>query len=214
MGTFLVNFHARTPLTKQAQKAIERVVERGWIANSGDGWFSFWDEEASQQSEERIESVAERVSKSLSAKVIAFLVHDSDIFCYWLYDSGRQIDKYNSHPHYWGDESIDAAALRADCGALAKLCVPGKAVADLEHLLRQTEDGGDFVFAEERLQQLGPLLGINEEILMSDFGSIGVDVDPDEFGVVAIGDVEVPAEDSHGRETLHARSPLHVAVTQ
>jgi hypothetical protein len=111
--------------------------------------------------------------------------------------------------------------LRADCGALAKVCVPGTPVADLEPLLRQTEDGGDFVFAEERLQQLGPLLGINEEILMSDFATIGVDVDPDEFGVVAIGDVEVPAEDSHGRddlarqlEMLHARSPLHVAVTQ
>lgn len=49
------------------------------------------------------ERLARDVSKALAAPVFLFHVHDGDLWMYWLFSSGRLIDRFNPIPDYWGD---------------------------------------------------------------------------------------------------------------
>lgn len=209
MGAFLVNFHVRTDSSERVCEALrEAPVEHGWMAAGGEGWVSFWDEAASTQNADRIESLAGHVSDALQAPVIAFLVHDSDILCYWLYDAGKLLDQYNSCPGYW-DEMIsgddltedlaDEASLAADCEVLARYCLAGTDPRRLEELLAQwtraaMESGemGKFVFEDERLRQLAQFLGLDQRVVSTDYGDFDRELSPDDIEAVWVGAGEPP----------------------
>jgi len=226
MGTFLVNFHIRSDNRKSASGALKKVLDQGgWMAGPHDGWVSFWDEQASQQSEERIRSVAEDVSRSLSVPLVAFLIHDSDVFCYWLYEAGHLLDEFNSCPTYWGDLEIDETRLQANLDAFLRICRTGiKPEALQEILVQDSHDAraaGEpraFVFAEERLTKLAPLLGLREDIALLDFSSIGSEVSAKAIGARWVGtgkppvDSDEPLEAEAEQQRFMKKAPLHAAA--
>ncbi len=226
MGAFLVNFHVRGESREQVVESLRKLhIEKAWVAGENEGWLSFWEEEASKQSEVRIQDLAHRVSDDLDATCIAFLVHDSDILCYWLYDRGTQLDEYNSCPCYWRDDaSIDEKSLAADCGLLLKYCRPGTLLSKLENVLAQwtkadmaADIAQAFPLAEGRLASLATLLGLREAVAMTDYNDIGRNVSAGELGAIWAGVGEMPrseGDDSHVDVEPFEKSsaPLHEAA--
>src|SRR5262249_19491163 len=70
-----------------------------------------------------LSEMASRLSKALNRPVIAFLVHDSDVFFYWLYNGGKELDRYNSAPGYFTDEEMPPQGGNPD--VLGVCCPPG-----------------------------------------------------------------------------------------
>ena len=110
MGLFCVNLHFRTSDDNAVSAALkQRGVSRCQVVPAANGWTSLYEEQASQQDDERIRDLARGLSDDLHVAAIAFLVHDSDVACYWLFDNGQLLDEYNSYPDYFdadaeGDE--------------------------------------------------------------------------------------------------------------
>jgi hypothetical protein len=228
MGAFLVNFHVRTSSIEQVSESLQQLpIENAWIAGPQNEWISFWEEQASLQDTGRIRAIAQHISRALEAPVIAFLVHDSDVLCYWLYDLGKQLDEYNSCPCYGeDDESIDEESLAANCTLLAAYCKQGIEPAKLEEIMvqwtRSDRAAGQmprFVVVEEALVRLAPLLGLSESVVSTDYNDFGRDVSPQEMGAVWAGTGEPPEQDATTEEILDRTlrlkmppAPLHEAA--
>jgi hypothetical protein len=198
----------------------------GWLTGPHQGWVSFWDPLASRQDVERITSVAEEVSRATKRPLIAFMVHDSDIFCYWLYESGRLLDEYNSFPTYFGEEEVDEAAVAGNVDTLAKFCRAGTKPEQLAGIVKQftvaAAEAGEtpaYVFAEEALGKLAEFLELREEIVLSDCSDVEVGDADEDFEAEWVGAGEPPKSRAERGESqaLGAmprlpNSPLHEAA--
>jgi hypothetical protein len=204
MGAFYVNFHAKTPSCDAIQSALADLAEQAWVAPVENGWVSVYEADSSSQSEETICRLAESLSREVRCPVIAFCVHDSDVLLYWLFDGGDEKDRFNSCPDYFGDleemsddpdeaESYRNATVgRAD--VLAGYCSPPVAVEAVEQLLQQE----DFsLMAEDRLQHLARLLGIDPSRCLMDYNSIGREIGADELALQWIGAGPLPEDSEH-----------------
>lgn len=194
MGTSLVNFHVRgkaVPLVRDAFKELR--PENAWIAEGHEGWVTLWDFEASSGNTDRIRQICEHISARLDCPVISFLVHDSDVFRYWLYENGQCVDEYDSWPACWVHEPVDEESLAANVELLVRHCRSAVKLDDLQSILVQRRHadiaGGNlaYVFAEKQLWALAPLLGIDTNCAATDFIDLGRDVDPAEVGAEWIG---------------------------
>jgi hypothetical protein len=130
------------------------------------------------------------VSERLGAPVIAFLVHDSDFFCYWLCDRGELLDYYNSCPGYFGESHDDAPPRDKEANAQIDLLVDytrdGVSRKQIEDLLHPKDEVDGLrmeqAMAEDTLRALAALLGIDVELARLDFRDFGSDCDADEMG--------------------------------
>ena len=194
MGLFCVNFHVRT---RDSDAVITALHGRGFrqtrfAPSRGSEWISFYEAHASRQDDGRIQQVAESISDALQAPTIAFLVHDSDIACYWLYDDGTLLDAYNSCPDYFSDGPGGSEPEGGDADLLLPYCRPGTQAQHLTSIL-----GEHTVFAEEVIQRLAEALGIEPMAALSDYrdtdeGGLG------EWGAVDGLDDEEDSDDSDG----------------
>jgi hypothetical protein len=74
-----------------------------------------------------------RSQRRLQRPVVAFIVHDSDIFLYWLCDGGKELDRYNSAPGYFTDKETPPEGGNPE--TLAVYCRPGTSTDRLLRLL-------------------------------------------------------------------------------
>jgi hypothetical protein len=102
MGTFVTNLHVRDADRNAVIEALRSLdVVPAYVRDSPENtWISIFPE-AADQDEAALSEIARSLSKALSRPVIAFLVHDSDIFLYWLYNGGKELDRYNSAPGFF-----------------------------------------------------------------------------------------------------------------
>src|SRR5208282_4766682 len=108
MGLFCASLHFRAADDKALFAALSRRgVAHGHVLPAKNGWVTLYEQQASQQDDGWIRRLARNLSKDLQVAAIAFLVHDSDFACYWLFDNGRPIDAFNSCPDYFKND--DAA---------------------------------------------------------------------------------------------------------
>lgn len=165
MGLFCVNFHFRGTEKGAVEAALRR---RGALQHCllppKQGWISVYEELASRQDEDRIHELIEGLSRDLQTAGIAFLVHDSDIARYWLFDDGRLVDEYNSCPDYFDDRAGDAGPSGGRADLVLPYCVPGWSREDLESALNS-----DAVFAEAIVEKLAEALGIDVERALTDY---------------------------------------------
>ena len=224
MGAFVVNFHVQGSSQDRVTDVLQGIgIEGGWISGPTGRWISFWDSLASRQDTARIQEIAQPLSRQLEAPVIAFLNHDSDFICYWLYDNGKLLDEYNSCPGYFDGDASQESAMAANCELLRKYCRTDTSVEVLEEILKiwtpaEAMQGitSQYVFAEERLSALAPHLEIRSEMLYTDYGDIGRDVQPEEVGALWIGQgepsdhpgiFEIGMEDFEGMAEMGEESP-------
>jgi hypothetical protein len=168
MGLFCVNFHVQTNDVDSLSAALDRRgVQRRRVLSAKNGWTSLYEEQASQQNDARIRDLASGLSRDLQVATIAFLVHDSDMACYWLYDDGKLLDEYNSCPDYFDtdgsdDESPPASGGRPD--VFVRYCRPGVQEAGLTAILAE-----QTTFAEDTIGQLAEALGIDRDRALADY---------------------------------------------
>src|SRR5207245_2789831 len=80
---------------------------------------------------------------------------------YWLYQSGKLLDEFNSAPDYFKEpDDATRARLRGNADQLLPLCVPGSTRTQVDSILHDPE--GPPIMAEEIFVELAPLLGIDE----------------------------------------------------
>ena len=171
MGLFCVNFHFRSSDDKAIAKALDRRgVTESHVLPAKRGWTSLYEARASDQDENRIRELAGGLSEDLHTPAIAFVVHDSDIACYWLFDNGQLLDEYNSCPNYFDDDPTGDGPSGHSGGrpdVLLPYCRTGLGEDDLAEIL-----GAETVFAESVIQGLADALGIDAERALSDYCDI------------------------------------------
>jgi hypothetical protein len=204
MGAFLVNVHVRTEDHDSLVRALKALpVDRCWATSTKDGWSTVYDERASTQDEELIRELTRSLSEKLAAPAIAFLVHDSDFLCYWLFDRGELLDEFNSCPDYFGEAEEepgdrDGARTAGQPDVLLRFCRPGSRLRDIEQVLSL-----EPTFAESQLEGLAPLLGIEVERLMTDYRDFEAGDASEEFDAEFVGvGSPMETESSQGRAIL------------
>jgi hypothetical protein len=163
VGAFFTNYQVRSNSASEVKKALAPLAKsRAYVSPAKNGWVTVYDEESDSQDQELLPRTAAALSKSLQTSVFAFLVHDSDVAVYWLYQNGVLADEFNSAPDYFGEEPSEQtrARVRGDAHKLLPLCVAGTSRADIEAVIHP-EDGLPLM-AEELFADLGKLLGIDD----------------------------------------------------
>jgi hypothetical protein len=85
MGVFFTNYQVHTKDAAACAKAIAEVIQaRALVSDAKYGWISVYDETSESQDEHELERVAMELSSKLATEVFGFLLHDSDVFMYWL----------------------------------------------------------------------------------------------------------------------------------
>jgi hypothetical protein len=181
MGLFCANFHFRTDdHAALSAAAAKRKFADCRVLPAKNGWVSMYEERSSQQDDERIRDLAKNLSKDLKTPAIAFMVHDSDIACYWLYDGGKLLDEYNSSPDYFDDDGgAGAPPTGGKTDVLVRFCRPGVTEDQLAETLHD-----DPTFAESIVERLADALGIDPGRALADYrdGGDGPDDDEDDEG--------------------------------
>ncbi|HEV3116128.1 MAG TPA: hypothetical protein VGY58_03695, partial [Gemmataceae bacterium] len=112
MGSFIVNINVRTDQRQAVERELRSLKPAAaWVTGAANGWITVYEEQTSTQDDRWIRELTERVSAGVHVPAIAFLVHDSDVLCYWLFDDGRLLDEFNSCPDYF-DDSVTGDAVR------------------------------------------------------------------------------------------------------
>lgn len=163
MGAFFTNYQVRSDSADdvaRALKAIDKSVS-AYISPTKNGWVTIYEKESDSQDDAVLQRLAMALSRGLSTAVFAFVVHDSDILMYWLYERGQLADEYNSAPDYFGDADEETRErYQGNPDALLPLCQPGTTREAIAKVMDPDSAGG---FAEETLGELATLLGIDPE---------------------------------------------------
>jgi len=98
-------------------------VKDAHISDTTGDWTSVYESRMSDQDEAWMSNVASRLSGTLPAAVVAFLVHDSDVFRYWLFEGGKQLDAYNPCSGYIDDGAGGQREGRPTCSSVLQFLV-------------------------------------------------------------------------------------------
>src|SRR5215510_10381380 len=124
MGAFVTNLHVRDADRNAVIAALRSLdVVPAYVRGSPDNTWTSIFPEAADQDEAALSEMARSLSKVLNREVIAFIVHDSDIFLYWLCANGSELDRYNSAPGYFTGQETPPEGGNPDM--LAACCKPG-----------------------------------------------------------------------------------------
>jgi hypothetical protein len=190
MGLFCVNFHFRTTDDRALAEALKRrEITRYRIVPAKGGWTALYEEQASEQDDRRIHSLAAGLSKDLHVAAIAFLVHDSDIACYWLFDKSELLDEYNSDPGYFGDPDGPPSPSGGRPDILVRYCRKGVQPDDLAAILSEKTVRAT-TFAEHLIERLARALGIDRGLAIADYRDATGDAGP--------GGMDRPDDDDDG----------------
>jgi hypothetical protein len=170
MGLFCANFHFRTTEDRALSEAVQRRgVTRYRVVPATSGWTSLYEEQASEQDDRRIRDLAGGLSEDLHVAAIAFLVHDSDIACYWLFDNGQLLDEYNSDPGYFDQEPDGPPSPSGGRPeVLVRYCRTGVRQDELAAILSE-ETVRATTFAEDLIRRLAKALGIDRNLAIADY---------------------------------------------
>ena len=154
MGGFYGSIHVRTTDEAAVKAAAEAIASerkaKFLVAPEIGGWVTLFPDNNGQDS-----GISEALAPRLSGvDLIHCLVHDDDVFAYWLFRGGHLADRYNSRPDYFGGENAEPRGGNAQ--VFAHLLINDAGVGDLQALL----DGDRFTFEHVRLGRFAKILGL------------------------------------------------------
>ncbi|HWX18482.1 MAG TPA: hypothetical protein VN578_01125 [Candidatus Binatia bacterium] len=154
MGGHYGTIHVRTQDREPVRAAVETLAAGGkrrfLIAPPLDGWVTVFPDKNGQDSK-----VSKKLAKALPDKtLIHCLVHDDDIFAYWLYEAGDLVDAYDSCPGYFSGKKTPASGGNVE--ALRHLLPDAGKIEELKKLLKAER----LTFEVERQDQFAAFLGL------------------------------------------------------
>jgi hypothetical protein len=178
MGLFCVNFHFRMTDVRALEEAVnQRGISQYRVVPGKSGWTSLYEEQSSEQDEGRIRELAGGLSEDLQVPAISFLVHDSDVACYWLFDNGQLLDQYNSDPGYFDDDAFRRPGPSGgQANVLVRYCWPGVTNFELAAMLSE-KNVRATTFADDVIRQLAKALGIDRQLAIADYRNMAGDDD-------------------------------------
>ncbi len=160
MGGFFTNYQVRTSDHTGCIKALKSTIRsRAMVTEALNGWVTVYDETSESQDLEELRRVGQAISKKLKASVFCFMVHDSDIFVYLLYENGKFVDQFDSRPDYFGpvtDEQKEEWAGHFD--KLLKLAKKGTKAESIAKVLKKSQPSEDH-----RAVEFAQLFGIDPQ---------------------------------------------------
>jgi hypothetical protein len=170
MGAFFVNYQIRsTDQSKVTTAAAELVQGRAYVSPPKNGWVTLYDETSDAQDAYEIGRLGSELSTKLETVVFAFVVSDSTMFIYYLFDNGDLLDEYNSVPPPTNAAAEPDQKIRftGRPEILITYCPPGTSRGDLEVALQRGDgliEGGfaENIYAEERLHPLAAMLQMDD----------------------------------------------------
>jgi len=176
MGSFFTNIHIRrgpkasletieAALDKLAKKnGLGRCAEnaakidRTIIIRFGESpWISLYDEATEDQDSNKLDVLGQALSESTQSSVVSVLVHDSDVLLLGLFEKGKKVDQYDSHPEYFSGRKPSKKTLERAAGKpnlWNDLLAPGISPDKLAAVL-----GEKKLFAEQTLADVAQCLG-------------------------------------------------------
>jgi hypothetical protein len=201
MGLFCVNLHFRTTDDRALSAALDRLdVTHYRVLPAKNGWTSLYEQRASEQDDRRIRDLGRNLTEELSIAAVAFLVHDSDMACYWLFDNGRLLDEYNSCPDYFEDDVGRPSPSGGRTDVLLRYCRSGVRQDELAAILVE-----ETLFAERVIERLAEALGIDQERALSDYRDVAGGGESDGEGP---GDEDDGDDEGGGPNVLPLRAGL------
>jgi hypothetical protein len=172
-----VNYQVRSEDSAAvATAAAELIHGRAYVSPSKQGWVSLYDEKSETQDAYEIGRIGSDLSAKLNTAVIAFLVSESTLFVYYIFENGDLVDEYHSTPPPNNAQTQADQRFRfmGRPDELLKFCAPGTARRDIELALLRGDslmEGGfaASVNAEERLHPLATALRIDDLRIMLGF---------------------------------------------
>lgn len=185
MGSTYTNIQVKTRDFDGVARCLQdRVVLPVYISRPCDkGWVSVYPRITDNQDPDALKAICEMLSKEFETGVFGISVHDSNLFCYVLYENGKLSDDYESDPGYFDGEDLPPRG--GNMQAVVKYCVPGITTKELTetfgkkpsrvvgavkffwHLTRKDFDkaiGSTSVFRGDSLaQSFGEKLGLLRE---------------------------------------------------
>ncbi|MEX2212954.1 MAG: hypothetical protein WD768_02425 [Phycisphaeraceae bacterium] len=100
MGSFFGAIYLRSSEPAEARRLLDAAPKRArfYLAPPKDGWTAIYPSEHGQD-----ERLSRALAKKTAGLVLHTLVHDEDVFCYFLYREGKLLEKFNSCPDYFNE---------------------------------------------------------------------------------------------------------------
>jgi hypothetical protein len=160
MGAFYGSVQVRAEDRDRVKAAADEVA-RHWqirmlIGPVLNGWVGVYPEGSGQDG-----TVSRDLAQRISGDVLHFLVHDEDIFAYWLYRDGRLVDSFHSRPGYFGEKGR-AEEERMVGNAEAFRPLIGDRIDQLRPLLAR--EGRPWPMESDRLGSFAGVLGIRNAL--------------------------------------------------
>ncbi|MGA2415629.1 MAG: ankyrin repeat domain-containing protein [Candidatus Sulfotelmatobacter sp.] len=158
MGASFTNCHVRTSNKAGCVKALAALAsKRALVTDPKKGWITVYDEESERQDIAEVQRMAKGLSEKLATDVLAFLLHDSDVFVFFAYREGTLVYRFNSSPDYFGPAT--AAQRKKWAGNFRKLrpqLPAGVSWERIERTLARKE-----LFQEKTVAAFARLMGID-----------------------------------------------------
>jgi hypothetical protein len=135
MGSFIANLHVKGATPASVKEALSRAGVAPAYVEDNAGWVSVFPRTPDETGGEGLEESASALSKLTGSTVIAFVVHDSDVFFYFLFENGRRLDRYDSDPGYF--DGYERPPKGGNVKTLLRFCGASTTGAQLKRLLHE-----------------------------------------------------------------------------
>lgn len=167
MGASLTNYFMCTKSCEGLVAKLPVIISaRAYLVCLEGKWLALFDEGSEQSSDTERHKLAREMSKITASGVFCFIVFDSDIFGYILYNKGKFEDEYWSRSDYFilrnpgmvGGNISRIQTLLTYCEKNVR-----------SEVIHEVLESGNYEFEEQRLTALGAILGISEEMITCNF---------------------------------------------
>lgn len=167
MGLFYTNITLYGPNQQQIAQHLKTLGRAAYVSPTVDGFTVVYDKQTEDQDEKELIGLACGLSRTFRCSALAVLVHDSDIFAYWLCESGRLTDAYDSAPTYFDPHAAPSPPSGGKPEILCKAFGREQAIEDVRRIFESVEAGSldddwssDYLFAENIHRELVAALGM------------------------------------------------------
>ena len=155
-GSVQVRSDDRSAVKTVAERVSRALESRCLVGPAINGWIGVYPSMNGQD-----ERVGAAMAAEIEADVLQLIVHDDDVFAYWLYRRGERVDSFWSVPGYFGElNGADQEAMAGNVEAFRPLV--GKQTSRLEALLARGEQ--QELCAAEQLVEFAKMLKISNAL--------------------------------------------------
>ncbi len=163
MGTFYTNVALYKPQQQPVADYLAKQKRTAYVSPTLNDFTVVYDKATEAQDADVLQNLTELLTRQFKCTGLASLVHDSDVYLYWLYDGGKLLDSYSSMPAYFDEDAGDGdpGPQRGDPQKLCTAFGRPDALDALTDIFESVEQGGEeLLFAEEIHAKLVEALGM------------------------------------------------------